>query len=192
MSVRQRLGALVVALFAIAFTRGPGLIRLFNPLMGPLLASRLPAGPNGLLTVRGRKTGVPRTFPVSVLELGDRYLLQAAADEVSWARNLRASGEALLTKGRRKETLSATELSPEAAGRVLHDLLASWPRSRLVRAVVGPVDRPPVGILYYFRIRVDDTLDEYVALARRQPVFELRHGRDRGSAPMSSAVVRSQ
>jgi deazaflavin-dependent oxidoreductase (nitroreductase family) len=173
-SISQRLGAVVVALFAIAFTRAPGLVRLFGPVMRRLLASPLPPGPNGLLTVQGRKTGLPRAFPVSVLELGDRYLLQAAADEVSWARNLRASGDARLTVGRRKETLLATELSPEAAGRLLHDLLASFPRSRLVRAVVGPVDRPPVGVLHYFRIRVDDTLDEYVALARRQPVFELR------------------
>lgn len=40
--------------------------------------------------------------------------------------------------------------------------------------VVGPTTRPPIGILHAFRLRVDTTLAEYVAYARRHPVFELR------------------
>jgi hypothetical protein len=43
-----------------------------------------------------------------------------------------------------------------------------------VRAVVGSAVRPPVGVLRYLRLRVDDKLDDYIAVARRQPVFELR------------------
>jgi hypothetical protein len=31
-----------------------------------------------------------------------------------------------------------------------------------------------VAVLHYFRIRVDDALADYVATARRHPVFELR------------------
>jgi hypothetical protein len=60
-SIRQRLGAVVVALFAIAFTRAPTVIRLFNPVMRRLLAARLPAGPNVLLTGRIRSSADART-----------------------------------------------------------------------------------------------------------------------------------
>lgn len=174
MSISQRLGAVVVALFAIAFTRAPALVRAFGPLVSRVVATRLPAGPNVLLTVRGRTSGLPRTIPVSLLDLGDRCLLQAASADVGWVRNLRAAGEAVIASGGGSERLAAVDLEPELAGRVLHELLEPFPRSRLVRAVVGPTARPPVGVLYRFRIRVDDTLEEYVALARRQPLFELR------------------
>lgn len=174
MTIGQRVGALVVAAFAIAFTRTPWLIRLMNPVMKQVLKTPLPAGPNALLTVRGRKSGRPRTSPVSFLDLGDHGLLQAASHEVGWVANLRANGEATIRRGSQSRRYHATELSPEAAGEMIHDLLARFPQSRLVRKVVGPLDRPPVGVLYAFRLRVDGALLDYVASARRQPVFELR------------------
>ena len=180
MSINQRLGVLVVATFAIAFTRTPWLIRFLNPVMRWLLATPLPAGPNALLTVRGQKTGRPRTLPVAFLDLGERCLLQAASTEVQWVRSLRASGEALITRRGKSEKFEAAELAAETAGNVLCELLAPFPRSRLIRAVVGPLRRPPVGVLYYFRLRVDESLDEYIAVARRQPVFELRRAGSRG------------
>jgi deazaflavin-dependent oxidoreductase (nitroreductase family) len=173
MSINQRVGAVVVALFAVAFTRGPTLVRLLNPVM----RRRLPAGPNVLLKVRGRKSGLPQAFPVAFLDLGERALLQAASTGVDWVHNLRAAGEAVIVTGGRAETFTATELEPETAGPLLRDLLAPFPRSRLIRAVVGPVERPPVAVLHYFRLRVDDSLDKYIALARRQPLFELRRPR---------------
>lgn len=174
MSITQRLGPLVVATFAVAFTRAPWLIRLFNPVMKWLLVTPLPAGPNALLTVRGRRSGRPRSAPVAYLDLGDRGLLQAASTDVEWVRNLRESGEAVIRRGGKSETFAATELAPENAGQVLRELLAPFPRSRLIRAIVGPVNRPPVAVLRYFRLRIDDALPEYIAEARRQPVFELR------------------
>lgn len=142
-----------------------------------VLATPLPAGPNALLTVRGRRTGRPRTAPVAFLDLGERGLLQAASAAVEWVRRVRVSPQAVITRGGESEAYAATELVPETAGHVLRELLAPFPRSRLIRAVVGPVARPPVAVLHYFRLRVDDALGEYVALARRQPVFELRRSR---------------
>lgn len=184
MSVAQRLGAVVVALFAVAFTRAPWLIRLLDPAMKRTLGSGSPAGPNALLTVNGRRTGRPRSTVVACLDQGERGLLQAAAADVNWVRNLRVSAEAMITRNGQSQKLHATELTPEAAGRVLHELLSPFPRSRLVRAVVGPEDRPPVAVLHYFRIRVDDAVGDYIRVARRQPVFELRMSRsgDTGSS----------
>ena len=185
MSITQRLGAIVVALFAVAFTRAPALIRAFGPLVSRVVPTRLPAGPNVLLTVRGHKSGLPRTVPVSLLDLGDRCLLQAASADVGWVRNLRAAGEAVIASRGRSERLAAVELDPETAGRLMRELLKPFPRSGLVRAVVGPVDRPPIGVLYRFRIRVDDTREQYIALARRQPLFELPR-------PTSSMTTRHE
>jgi len=68
------------------------------------IPTRLPAGPNVLLTVRGHKSGLPRTVPVSLLDLGDRCLLQAASADVGWVRNLRAAGEAVIaSRGRSRD-----------------------------------------------------------------------------------------
>jgi len=55
----------------------------------------------------------------------------------------------------------------------MREALAPHKRSRLLRAVVGPTTRPPIGILHYFGVRVDETVDEYVAHTRRHPLFEL-------------------
>ncbi len=161
-SVGQRVGALVVATFALAFTRTPWLIRLLNPVMRRQLMLPSDPGPNALLTVRGRRSGLPRTCPVAFLDLGEQSLLQAASAEVGWVRNLRASREAVIGRRGKSEKFEATELAPEAAGPLLRELLAPFPRSR------------PVPVLHYFRIRVDDALSDYIATARRHPVFVLR------------------
>ncbi len=165
MSVSQRLGAVVIAFFSVAFTRAPTLIRLFNPVMRRLLVTRLPAGPNVLLEVRGRRSCRPQTFPVAFLDIGDRGYLQAASQDVVWVHNLRAAKEALIVRGGRREAFEATELDPQAGGAVLRELLAPFPRSRLVRAVVGPVERPPVGFL------------GLLPTPRRRHARRVRHGR---------------
>jgi hypothetical protein len=112
--------------------------------------------------------------PVSIWRLADRSYVQAASTDTGWVNNLRASGEAILSKGGWLEKVEATELAPETAGKIFQEALAPYRRSRLVRAVVGPTTRPPIGILHAFRLRVDTTLAEYVAYTRRHPVFELR------------------
>jgi deazaflavin-dependent oxidoreductase (nitroreductase family) len=190
MSLGQRLGAVVVALFALAFTRAPAVVRLFNPLMRRLLSSPLPAGPNVLLKVRGRKSGRVRSFPVAFLAIGDRGLLQAAARDDAWVHNLRAAGEAVVIRRGRAATFQATELDPETGGLRLHELLAPFPRSRLVGTVVGPVARPPAAVLQYFRLRVDDSPDQYVAVVRQQPLFEMRLRTPEG-APGSGPAQQS-
>jgi deazaflavin-dependent oxidoreductase (nitroreductase family) len=171
--VRHAISVAVVALFALVFMHGAWVLRLLNPLFIRYLAVGLPGGPNVLLTVRGRSTGRPRRAPVALLELGDRRFVQAAFGEVSWVWNLRASGQAVVRKGRRSETLDAVELDPAIAGSLMCQAVAPFRRSRLLRAVVGPTTRPPIGVLHYFGVRIDQTASEYIADARRHPVFEL-------------------
>jgi deazaflavin-dependent oxidoreductase (nitroreductase family) len=54
-----------------------------------------------LLTVPGRKTGIPHTVPVSFFEHGNGYLLAASAGggkaDPQWIQNLGAAGKAHIT-----------------------------------------------------------------------------------------------
>jgi deazaflavin-dependent oxidoreductase (nitroreductase family) len=151
-------------------------LRLFNPLARWMISTGIPTGaPNVLLTVRGRRSGRPRTVPVAMLEHEGAWYVHACYGVTGWVANLRAAGEATVTRpGGRRVTVRAIELSPEAAGAVLQRALAPFRRSRVFRALLGPHARGPVGILWAFRIRIDDTLEEHTAVARRFPLFELR------------------
>ena len=42
--------------------RVPRLVPLFNPVAKVLLAAGTPMGPNGLITIRGRKSGLPASM----------------------------------------------------------------------------------------------------------------------------------
>lgn len=150
------------------------MFRAIGPLMRRLLRTDLPAGPNVLLTVHGRRSGRPRTTPLAIVELDGRRFIQASFGEVDWVRNLRASGRAIVTRGATSETVRATELPPETAGPMMQRALVDYHRSRLLRALLGPVVRPPIGVLRRFRFRIDETAEEYLAEARRHPLFELR------------------
>ena len=171
--MRHAIGAAVVSVFAIVFLHGGWLIRLLNPLFVRYLAAGLPAGPNVLLTVRGRTSGRPRRTPVAMLRLADRRFVQAAYGQVGWVKNLRAAGRVVVTQGRRTQTFDAVELSPDVAAALLRGALVPYRPSRLLRRIVGPATRPPAGVLHYFGVRIDDTLDEYLADATRHPLFEL-------------------
>ena len=155
-----------ITMFSIAF------FRAFGPLIRRAIQRGM-AGPNVLVTVRGRRTGLPRTTPVAMLELGDARYLQASFGDVDWVRNLRASGEADVARGRWSMSCTAIELPPETAGPLMWSALMPFRRSRLVGALLGPTVRPPVAVLYRYRFRIDDAPEEYLAEARRHPLFEL-------------------
>ena len=109
---------------------------LFNPLTRFVLRAGVPLGFNGLLTIRGRKTGLLRTTPIAIIELDGRRWVWSPWGEVNWVRNLRAAGRATITKGGHDEDAQATEL--DETGRVA-----------FFRDVAGPVARAiPFG--YWF------------------------------------------
>ena len=109
-----------------------------------------------LLTVRGRKSGTPRTVPVVMGERGDQRWLVSPFGEVNWARNLRAAGEATVTRGRRAEPISVVELSAAEAAPVLKQLL------------VGGV---PSLIRSFFEVTSASPLEDFEREAPRHPVF---------------------
>jgi hypothetical protein len=109
-----------------------------------------------------------------MLELEGRRFVQASYSEDGWVRNLRAAGEATLTDHGRSIAVRTAELPPDEAAAIIQRALELHRRSRLLRALLGPRVRPPVAVLRWVRIRVDDKPEEYLAEARRHPLFELR------------------
>ena len=98
----------------------------FNTLVQSLTKLGVSVWGSRVLTVRGRKTGEPRTVPVNLLTVeGTRYLV-APRGETQWVRNLRAAGEGQLRVGRRVETFGYRELADDEKPAILRAYLKRW------------------------------------------------------------------
>ncbi|HEX7658276.1 MAG TPA: nitroreductase family deazaflavin-dependent oxidoreductase [Pseudonocardiaceae bacterium] len=105
-------------------------------------------GPMQLLTVRGRRTGQPRTFPIAVVPLdGQHYVIQAYP-KAAWVANVRAADTVTLTRGRRSSTARLVELPVDERRPVLRDLISASGRSAGKRLVTtGQAESPtPEGV----------------------------------------------
>lgn len=146
-------------------SRVPRFVRLGNAVTTTLLRAGINiSGPNSvpmyLLTVRGRKSGQPRTTPLVVIEQdGNRYLL-APFGVVDWVRNLRAAGEATLTRGRRTEAIRAIELPRHEASLVLKRSLEN--------------NKIPSFLAKYFDVNAESSPEELEDAAVHHPVFLLQ------------------
>ena len=107
----------------------PRFVLWANVLMKTLLRAGVKVAgfgtPTYLLTVRGRKSGQPRTTPISPIEQNGKRYLFTPYGAVDWVRNLRAAEEATLTRGRRSETVRASELPNSEASLVLQEFVES-------------------------------------------------------------------
>ena len=94
-------------------------IRIGNRAVTPLIRLGVPMGPMALLTVAGRKSGLPRTTPIAVLIDDTGWRVAAPYGVVDWVKNLRAAGRAEVFRRGRKTSVEAEELSAEQAAPVL-------------------------------------------------------------------------
>jgi deazaflavin-dependent oxidoreductase (nitroreductase family) len=141
-------------------TRVPRRVRILGRILKFLLVAGMPMGPNRLVTIRGRKSGLPRTTPLAIIEVGGRRWVWAPWGEVQWVRNLRAAGRATIAVRGRKEGVNATELDPAQ-------------RVGFFRDVLGPKARGiPLGV-WFVRIVDGVDLDHPVQAAEGRRVFEL-------------------
>jgi deazaflavin-dependent oxidoreductase (nitroreductase family) len=125
-----------------------------------LLAAGVPMGFNGLISIRGRKSGLPRTTPVAIIEVSGRRWVWAPWGDVQWVRNLRAAGRATIMVRRRKEEVTATELDPTQ-------------RVAFFRDILGPLARGiPFGV-WFIRTFDQVDLDDPLEAAEGRRVFEL-------------------
>jgi deazaflavin-dependent oxidoreductase (nitroreductase family) len=145
--------------------KAPWFARWGNMLTTPLLRAGVKlVGPGNypmyLLTVRGRTSGQPRTVPIVLLEQNGKRYLAATYGSVNWVRNLRAAGEAILTRGRRAETITARELPKREAALVLQ---AEVKRTPLARAMAGR----------FYGVTADTPLEQFERTMLTHPVFVL-------------------
>ncbi len=139
----------------------PFSVRLGNVLSTTLLRAGLPLVGRGnhpmyLLTVHGRKSGQPRTVVLAIIERDGKRYLCAPFGVVDWVRNLRAAGEAILTRGHRSEIVTARELPLGEAALMLREEIKGG-------TLIGR----------YFGVTAESSLEEFESAVVRHPVFVL-------------------
>jgi deazaflavin-dependent oxidoreductase (nitroreductase family) len=135
----------------------PRYLKPMNKVMMAVQKLGIPTGPAMVLTVPGRKSGQPRSTPMTPFEFqGDLYVV-AGYPGADWAANARAAGTGTLARGRRRRQVKIVELTGEEARPVLR----AFPKE------------VPVGVSFAKRSGMvrDGTSDEFEALAGRLAVF---------------------
>jgi deazaflavin-dependent oxidoreductase (nitroreductase family) len=139
------------------FTKPNALDRFFNGAFGFLIRIGIGLSHNYLLEVRGRKTGRTYSTPVNLLEHRGKNYLVAPRGYTQWVRNVTASGEASLVKGRRREEVTLRPVVDEAKPEILKNYL----------------DRYSKTVQRYFPVQAGSPVEAFQPLASRYPVFEV-------------------
>jgi deazaflavin-dependent oxidoreductase (nitroreductase family) len=131
-----------------------------NRLVRALSRLGLRLGTIQVLTVPGRRSGMPRSTPVSPLTVGGRRYVIAGLPESDWARNVRAAGRGELGYGRRRTRVTITEVTDPAEKRTV------------VRAF--PVEVPH-GVAFFVQLGLVTAADpdQFAAITDRVAVFRL-------------------
>jgi deazaflavin-dependent oxidoreductase (nitroreductase family) len=109
--------------------------------------------------VPGRKSGQPRTTPVSLMNFEGARHVVGGFPGADWVKNARAAGQGVLSCGRSKETVRLVELPAEEARPVLRAF---------------PVEVPTgVDFMKNAGLVTSANPDEFEALAGRCAVFRL-------------------
>ena len=138
----------------------PGWLPFMNRIVRGLSRLGLPMGPVQVLTVAGRRSGAPRSTPVSPLTVDGRRYVVAGLPDGDWARNVRAAGRGELAAGRHRTSVTLTEvMEPER-------------RRAVMRAFPTEV---PGGVTFFVRLGLVTKADpdEFAAAADRVAVFQI-------------------
>jgi steroid delta-isomerase-like uncharacterized protein/deazaflavin-dependent oxidoreductase (nitroreductase family) len=155
-----------------------GGLRVVSTILTTLLRIGLPVGPAVLLSVRGRTSGKIYTIPVELVESSGTSFLVAAFGEVNWVRNLRAAGQAHLTRRRRTEAIGVVELGAKEAAPILKQFLRESQRVSFIKP--------------YFHVTPHSSLADFEQEALHHPVFRIvsKKGYDLMSTEDNKAHVR--
>ncbi|MCW2514287.1 MAG: deazaflavin-dependent nitroreductase [Mycobacterium sp.] len=137
--------------------RPPRWLKPMNKVMIAVQKLGIPAGPSMVLTVPGRKSGQPRSTPMTPFDVDGGLYTVAGYPGADWAANARAAGLGTLTRGRRSRPVRIVELSEDESKPVL--------RAFAVKVPVG------VGFAKRSGLVTDGTPDEFESLAGRLAVF---------------------
>jgi deazaflavin-dependent oxidoreductase (nitroreductase family) len=135
----------------------PRFLKSMNKVVLALGRIGLPAGPSQVLTVPGRKSGQPRSTPMTPFDHDGGLYTVAGYPGADWAANARAAGFGTLSRGRRGRRVRIVELSADESRPILRAF----------------AEKVPVGVGFAKRsgLVVDGTPDEFEALAGRLAVF---------------------
>ncbi len=95
----------------------PRYLKPMNKLMMAVQKLGIPTGPAMVLTVPGRKSGQPRSTPMTPFEFQGGLYVVAGYPGADWAANARAAGAGTLARGRRRNQVRIVELTAEEARR---------------------------------------------------------------------------
>ena len=110
-----------------------------------------------VLTVTGRKSGQPRSTPITPFEVDGRRYVVGGFPGADWVRNAQADPEAVLSQGKTRERVRMVELSAEEARPLLRQFPVLVPTGVSFMRNAGLVTGPHP--------------DEFEALAGRCSVF---------------------
>jgi deazaflavin-dependent oxidoreductase (nitroreductase family) len=137
--------------------RPPRYLKPMNKLMIAVQKLGIPTGPAMVLTVPGRKSGQPRSTPMTPFHFNGGLYVVAGYPGADWAANARAAGAGTLRRGRRSRPVRIVELTAAQARPILRAFPTEVP--------VGVTFAKSSGMV------VDGTPDEFEALAGRIAVF---------------------
>lgn len=110
-----------------------------------------------VLTVTGRKSGQPRSTPITPFEVDGRRYVVGGLPGSDWVRNAQANPDAVLVRGRSREPVRMVEVPVEQA----RPLLRQFP-------ILVPTG---VGFMKNAGLVTGANPDEFESLAGRCPVF---------------------
>ncbi len=110
-----------------------------------------------VLTVTGRKSGQPRSTPITPFEVDGRRYVVGGFPGADWVRNAQANPDAVLTQGKTRQRVRMVELSAEEARPLLRQFPVLVPTGVSFMRNAGLVTGP--------------NPDEFEALAGRCSVF---------------------
>lgn len=110
-----------------------------------------------VLTVTGRKSGQPRSTPITPFEVDGRRYVVGGLPGSDWVRNAQANPDAVLVRGKSREPVRMVEVPVEQA----RPLLRQFP-------ILVPTG---VGFMKNAGLVTGPNPDEFESLAGRCPVF---------------------
>ncbi|REK20245.1 MAG: nitroreductase family deazaflavin-dependent oxidoreductase [Actinobacteria bacterium] len=109
-----------------------------------------------VLTTTGRRSGEPRSVPVSPLDIKGTGYIVSPYGEVSWVKNVRENKSVHLRQGRQSRDVTLAEVPPGRRGELLHQY---WKQERITRP--------------YFDVPSDPDPSDFAAVAQQHPVFKI-------------------
>ncbi|GAA3572671.1 nitroreductase family deazaflavin-dependent oxidoreductase [Amycolatopsis ultiminotia] len=138
-------------------------INLLNQVLAGLQRVGIVFGEMRMLTVTGRHSGKPRTFPIELVHLGGTQYLIQVFPKADWVANARAAGGGTLARGRRSSEVRLVELPIEQRRPILREMILTCPPDVADRYVTVGMTAAP-------------TADAVVAAAERIAVFRVEPG----------------